>query len=128
MVTGMLSRRSSTLAVVALLSAWVCATVPAFSQEAYYWTYAQHPALSYFDHPPMVAWLIWIGTTMFGDGAIGIRLCTWLCGVGTTWLCMRQLAAFGLDERAQCLGGALTIGVPLLAMTHILANPDAPLV
>lgn len=128
MLTGVLSRPSLTLVVVALLGAWMCATTPVFSQESYYWTYAQHPALSYFDHPPMVAWLIWVGTAVFGDGAAGIRLGTWLCGVGTAWLCMRQLAAFGLDHRAQCLGGAMTVAMPILAMTHILATPDAPLV
>ena len=49
-------------AVLAVVSAWLCAALPVFSQEAYYWTYAQHPDLSYFDHPPMVAWLIWLGT------------------------------------------------------------------
>ena len=30
--------------------------------EAYYWNYAQHMDLSFYDHPPMVAWLIWLGT------------------------------------------------------------------
>lgn len=128
MLSRLLTRPRLTLAVVALLSAWVCATTPVFSQEAYYWLYAQHPALSYFDHPPMVAWLIWIGTNLFGDGSFGIRLGTWFCGTGTTWLCMRLLAAFGLGDRAQCLGGALTVAMPILTMTHFLANPDAPLV
>ena len=32
--------------------------VPLIPEEAYYWMYAQHPALSYFDHPPMVSWAI----------------------------------------------------------------------
>jgi hypothetical protein len=27
--------------------------------EAHYLLYAQHPALSYFDHPPLVGWLQW---------------------------------------------------------------------
>ena len=31
-------------------------------QEAYYWNYARHPALSYFDHPPMVARVILAGS------------------------------------------------------------------
>ncbi len=28
------------------------------NDEVYYWTYALYPSVSYFDHPPMVAWLI----------------------------------------------------------------------
>ncbi|MCI0655426.1 MAG: hypothetical protein L0Y39_13290 [Methylococcaceae bacterium] len=27
-------------------------------EEAYYWMYSQHPGRCYFDHPPMIAWLI----------------------------------------------------------------------
>ena len=49
------------------VSLWLCVTMPVFSQEAYYWTYAQHPDLAYFDHPPMMAWLIWLGTAVFGE-------------------------------------------------------------
>lgn len=43
-------------------------------QEAYYWMYAQHPSLSYFDHPPMVAWMIGATTAVFGDSEWGVRL------------------------------------------------------
>ena len=42
--------------------------------EAYYWNYAQHMDLSFFDHPPMVAWLIWLGTRLFGDNEFGVRV------------------------------------------------------
>src|SRR5579871_4307899 len=43
-------------------------------EETYYWNYAQHPALSYLDHPPMVAWLIRAGTALLGDTEVGVRL------------------------------------------------------
>ncbi|MFH1092604.1 MAG: glycosyltransferase family 2 protein [Candidatus Omnitrophota bacterium] len=36
-------------------------------EEAYYWNYAQHLNIGYLDHPPMVAWLIWLSTTVFGN-------------------------------------------------------------
>ena len=52
------------LLLSALLGVWQVTTLPLFAQEAYYWCYAQHPALSYFDHPPMVAWMIWLGTQL----------------------------------------------------------------
>src|SRR5262245_43293731 len=34
------------------------AVVPLLPEEAYYWLYSRHPDLSYFDHPPAVAWVI----------------------------------------------------------------------
>ena len=40
--------------------------IPFYSDETYYWTWSKKLALSYFDHPPMVAYLI-KATTLFGD-------------------------------------------------------------
>ncbi len=48
--------------------------VPLIPEEAYYWLYAQHPNLSYYDHPPMVAWIIRLGTILFGNTEIGVRI------------------------------------------------------
>jgi dolichol-phosphate mannosyltransferase len=50
------------------------AGMPLVPEEAYYWMYSQHPSLSYFDHPPMVAWVIWFGTQLFGDTEFGVRI------------------------------------------------------
>jgi hypothetical protein len=54
------------LAYVFLLRLVYIGQVDLVPQEAYYWNYAQHPALSYLDHPPMVAWLIGLGTKVLG--------------------------------------------------------------
>jgi dolichol-phosphate mannosyltransferase len=43
-------------------------------EEAYYWNYSQHPDIGYLDHPPMVAWLIWLGTSVFGNTEFGVRI------------------------------------------------------
>ena len=42
--------------------------------EAYYRIWSLAPALSYFDHPPMVAWIIAAGRAIAGDTVIGVRL------------------------------------------------------
>ncbi|MGH7855530.1 MAG: glycosyltransferase family 39 protein, partial [Candidatus Binatia bacterium] len=39
-----------------------------------YWNYAQHLDFSYLDHPPMVAWLIWLSTSLFGNSEFSVRL------------------------------------------------------
>jgi 4-amino-4-deoxy-L-arabinose transferase-like glycosyltransferase len=45
------------------------------TDEAYYWTWSKEYALSFLDHPPMIAWLIRAGTAVFGDTALGVRVC-----------------------------------------------------
>lgn len=47
--------------------------IPLAPQEAYYWNYSQHLALSYFDHPPLQAWLIYL-TTQLGVSEFTVRL------------------------------------------------------
>ncbi|MBK8099627.1 MAG: glycosyltransferase family 39 protein [Planctomycetes bacterium] len=113
---------------VPVLSAWLVVAMPVFAQESYYWLYAQHPDLSYFDHPPMVAWLIWLGTHLFGDSATGIRLGTCACGMGTVAAGRALLRAFGAGSTAQVAWLLLAACVPTSIATRFLANPDPPLV
>lgn len=50
--------------------------------EAYYWYYAQNLSWGYFDHPPMVAFLIKMGSLFF-DGELGVRFMSCILSVGT---------------------------------------------
>ena len=43
-------------------------------EEGYYWNYAQHLDLGYLDHPPLVGWVIWLSTFLFGDSEFALRL------------------------------------------------------
>jgi 4-amino-4-deoxy-L-arabinose transferase-like glycosyltransferase len=43
------------------------------TDEAYYWTWSKESALSFLDHPPMIAWFIRFGTAIFGDTSLGVR-------------------------------------------------------
>jgi len=45
------------------------AQVELMPEETYYWNYSRHLDIGYLDHPPMVGWLIWLGTAAFGDTA-----------------------------------------------------------
>jgi len=49
------------------------AFIPITPQEAYYWYYSKNPDFSYFDHPPMTAYSIWLGTNIFGDNSFGVK-------------------------------------------------------
>ncbi|SDQ08197.1 ArnT family glycosyltransferase [Flagellimonas zhangzhouensis] len=53
--------------------------------EAYYWYYAQNMAWGYFDHPPMVAFLIKI-SSLFFNGELGVRFMSCVLSAGTYML------------------------------------------
>lgn len=50
--------------------------------EAYYWLWSQYPALSYFDHPPLLAWATRIATWIFGSNLFSLRLVNAMTSVG----------------------------------------------
>jgi dolichol-phosphate mannosyltransferase len=94
--------------------------------EAYYWNYAQHMDLSFFDHPPMVAWLIWLGTSIFGNNEFGVRIGAFVCGL----LTMGYLYALGcnLYDKSTGIRAVLLLAVlPFGFVTATLMTPDAPL-
>ncbi|MGQ0684409.1 MAG: glycosyltransferase family 39 protein [Bradyrhizobium sp.] len=41
--------------------------------EAYYWTWSKENAVSFLDHPPLIAWFVRFGTALFGDSNFGVR-------------------------------------------------------
>ncbi len=99
--------------------------VPLIDDEAYYWLWAHHLDWSYLDHPPMIAYLIFL-TTRLGSNAIWIRMGPLLLGAATTY----ALFLFGRDlfgTRAGFIAALLFQIVPVLAGGALLATPDAPL-
>jgi len=96
-----------------------------YSDEAYYWLWSRRPAFGYFDHPPMVAWLVGISSALV-PGETGVRLLFFVCGglaVGFAALTARELSS---DPGAPLLAALLAAAAPLLNLTGALALPDAP--
>lgn len=94
--------------------------------EAYYWVYSQFLDWGFFDHPPMIALLIKIGSTLF-PGELGVRLLPSLMGAGTVFLILSMLKDEVRDIRLPML---IIFAIPLLHM-HVggfIAIPDLPLV
>jgi 4-amino-4-deoxy-L-arabinose transferase-like glycosyltransferase len=60
-------------AALAALRAIFAATIDLRVDEAYYWAWSREGATSYLDHPPLVAWSIRFGTSLFGNTNFGVR-------------------------------------------------------
>jgi len=95
-------------------------------EEAYYWVYAQHPALAYLDHPPLVAWGILAGTTVFGNSEFGVRIFTLLCWLVMLWF-LSGLASNLHGKRTRLPVLMLGCLLPYPFLFGFFATPDAPL-
>ncbi len=73
------------LAAVLVLNLVQASITELIYDEAYYWYYAQDLAWGYFDHPPMVAFMVRLGSLFF-SGELGVRLISTLLSVGTYML------------------------------------------
>ncbi len=97
-----------------------------FPEEAYYWNYAAHLDIGYLDHPPMVAWLIHVGTALFGDCEFGVRIGLVLCSLVTAFFVFR-LTALLFDFSAARTAALLSQMLPFFFLTGFMITPDAPL-
>ncbi len=114
------------LALIALRLVGAAITPIAFD-EAYYWTWSKHLASGYYDHPPMVAIVIRLGTMIFGDTPLGVRFVSVLLGLPMTYAVYRT-AEILFASRQTAAGAAVLLNATLVAAAGtMIVTPDAPL-
>ena len=97
-----------------------------YPEEAYYWNYARHLDIGYLDHPPMVAWLIYLGIKVFPDTEFGVRVLAVVSSLATSFFAFR-LANLLYDRRAAWTSVLLVQALPFFFMSGFMMTPDAPL-
>jgi 4-amino-4-deoxy-L-arabinose transferase-like glycosyltransferase len=116
------------------LSAWILALViktvlavwlPFSNDEAYYWVWGHHLQWSYFDHPPMVGWLFWLGSWFetFGNAA---RLPGVWMGHLTLFIWYKILEPF-LNEKTRLIWFLFILLSPFMGIGSLVITPDVPL-
>jgi 4-amino-4-deoxy-L-arabinose transferase-like glycosyltransferase len=113
------------VAVPMLARLWLAATVPLTEDEAYYRLWALAPALSYLDHPPMVAWMMAAGRWIAGDSALGLRLAGVLASALSTIVLWRT-AVLLVGRRTANEAALFAVTIPLLNVGAIVMTPDTP--
>jgi 4-amino-4-deoxy-L-arabinose transferase-like glycosyltransferase len=97
----------------------LAAAVPPFDDELYYWCWSQNLQLSYYDHPPLVAYLIRLSTELLGQSILAIRLPAVVSG----WV---VIAVVGFLSRPRDLLPLVALS-PVMTYGAILITPDTPL-
>ena len=95
--------------------------------EAYYWTWSRHLDLSYYDHPPMVSWMIAATTALGGDSPFFVRLGPVLLFAGTTFFVWKLACEVSGSRRAGLVALLMFQLTPAFAIGGQGANPDVPL-
>jgi dolichol-phosphate mannosyltransferase len=101
-------------------------SVELLPEETYYWNYSRHLDIGYLDHPPMVAWLIRLGTAAFGQSQFGVRLGA-LCSAVIASVFTYRLTRNLLGETAATAALTLAQILPFFFLSGLLMTPDAPL-
>lgn len=107
--------------IVGLLAVYLglAAVLPAADDEVYYWSWARPLQFSYYDHPPLTAYLIRISTDLFGNSIFGFRVPACLATVFV-------IAVIAHLSRPRSLLPGIIL-TPLFTFGAVLITPDAPL-
>jgi 4-amino-4-deoxy-L-arabinose transferase-like glycosyltransferase len=103
----------------------LAALIPLVEDETYYQLWASAPSAGYYDHPPMVAWGIAAGQTIFGDTLLGVRAASVLASALVSVMVYRIAWLYSRNPETAfraTLWGAAMLPFSILAFA---ATPDA---
>lgn len=97
-----------------------------YHDEAYYWTWSRNLQLSYYDHPPMIAYGIRLMTTLFGHHHLSVRLFGILCWSGTALLVYALANDLFKREKIAEVSMIVFLLMPITQLEWHMSIPDAP--
>jgi hypothetical protein len=97
-----------------------------YPDEAQYWIWAQKFDFGYYSKPPMVAWLIWATTHLFGATDLAVKVSAPLLYVGTS-LIVHAIAKRLYDARVAAWSTIAFITLPAVSLSAVIISTDVPL-
>ena len=111
-----------------MLKLIISALLPLSADESYYWVWSHHLQLSYYDHPPLIAWLLWLGHALEPLGH-SVRWPGVIVGhsIFLIWILIWRNVSRSPREEAQFHWWFwLALCSPLLGFGSIILTPDLP--
>jgi 4-amino-4-deoxy-L-arabinose transferase-like glycosyltransferase len=113
------------IAIYSLYHVLYNAELPLHPDEAYYWLWSRHLAFSYYDHPPLIAYLIKL-FALFKSTEWSVRLVAVFCmGTATTYTYLLTKKVF--DDKTALYAVLMLLSLPATNMGFTIVTPDAPL-
>jgi len=113
------------VALLMVVRLWVARHAGLLFDEPYYWLWSRHLAAGYYDHPPMVALWIKLGTVLLGDSVLGIRI-VFLVNILAVTAAAYALGRVLFDRRTAEHAALWTNTLPVIGIAGMMATPDGP--
>src|SRR5579859_7584449 len=97
-----------------------------YPDEAQYWIWAQKFQFGYYSKPPMIAWLIWATTHLFGATDLAVKVSAPLLYVLTS-LFVHATAKRLYDARIAGWSMIAFITLPAVSLSALIVSTDVPL-
>ncbi len=97
------------------------------ADEAHYWEWARRPDWSYYSKGPMIAYLIYAGTGVFGNTVFGVRIFAVVLSALSSLL-LFKLGERLYGERTGLLAALLVQVVPIYSVYGVLMTIDSPFI
>lgn len=122
----MIDKKIAQLLVISfVVKALIGSFLPLSPDEAYYWVWSHHLQLSYFDHPPFVSWLFFLGQP-FESLASLVRLPGMIVGHLTIFVWILILKEY-LNQKQLFTFSILALLMPFLGPAGLIITPDTPM-
>lgn len=115
------------LIVFAIFKLYYTTQIPLTGDEAYHWEWSRHLAWGYYDHPPLIAWLIAFFTAIGGHTLLWTRMTAVICLTGTIYLTYRLGREMG-GEKVGIGAGLFSLTAFATVMGSILVSTDSPVI
>lgn len=110
----MRSKLKICLFVYFLILTGFCFVMYPFGDSFYYWNWGQHLGLSYLDGPPMIAYMMRLSSTIFGNTFFAINFVAVACAIATCYF-IYNIGKLLLNKEVGLLAALLWLISPTVA-------------
>lgn len=115
------------LFLFAIIKLFIAVHFDLSSEEAQYWIWSKHLQLSYYSKPPMIAYMNWLSTLIFGNTVFGIRINAVIIGILISIVSYQLSFELFKNQNTAILAAVITNVFPFLLHSSVLFSTDSPL-
>lgn len=117
--------------ILLILQLWLLFHLQLFGDESFYWLEGQFLSLSYAELPGWTAWMIRLGTSVFGNNYFAVRIVSYLGFLSiflAIYLINKKLNHQSIYTQQININYLTVLAIPLFVLVGVMALPDVWLI